>query len=142
MEEGLPGSQEPPRPKVFENQEEAQQSLLGALALGPLVWQLYLFTVVRMGISWSKRHHDAVPDGGSIVPTGLYPNAPYDLKKAQKFIQTRKLAPFFRGESDSDDSESMECPICLLVGPRFLIMTISLSFDLAISTFYQSFSLL
>ena len=45
-------------------------------------------------------------DGGGLVPSGIY-TAPqdYDFRIVQRLILQRKLAPFYKGLEDCDDSE-------------------------------------
>lgn len=45
-------------------------------------------------------------DGGGLVPNGIY-TAPqdYDFRIVQRLILQRKLAPFYKGLEDCDDSE-------------------------------------
>jgi hypothetical protein len=58
----------------------------------------------------------------NFIPQGLYPSVNWDMKLLRRQIQTRKLAPFFKGielgetvEGATTSEDLEECPICFLV---------------------------
>lgn len=60
----------------------------------------------------------------NFVPQGLYPSIAWDMRFLRRQIQTRKLAPFFKGieigesgEGTNTTEDLEECPICFLVNP-------------------------
>lgn len=65
-----------------------------------------LHTSLRsMGNTTTKEKSDHV-DGGTLLPNGIYSGPQdYDFRIVQRLIHQRKLAPFYKGLEDWDDSE-------------------------------------
>ncbi|KAG0071234.1 SNF1-interacting protein [Linnemannia elongata] len=58
-----------------------------------------------MGNTTTKEKSDHV-DGGTLLPNGIYSGPQdYDFRIVQRLIHQRKLAPFYKGLEDWDDSE-------------------------------------
>lgn len=58
-----------------------------------------------MGNTATKEKSDHV-DGGTLLPNGIYSGPQdYDFRIVQRLIHQRKLAPFYKGLEDWDDSE-------------------------------------
>ena len=58
-----------------------------------------------MGNTTTKEKSDHV-DGGSLLPNGIYSGPQdYDFRIVQRLIHQRRLAPFYKGLEDWDDSE-------------------------------------
>ncbi|KAF9435620.1 SNF1-interacting protein [Entomortierella beljakovae] len=61
-----------------------------------------------MGNTGTKEKPDHI-DGGSLLPHGVYSGPPdYDMRIVQRLIQQRKLAPFYKGLEDWDESEDAQ----------------------------------
>ncbi|KAF9898109.1 SNF1-interacting protein, partial [Lobosporangium transversale] len=61
-----------------------------------------------MGNSSTKEKVDHI-DGGALIPHGVYSGPQdYDFRIVQRLIQQRKLAPFYKGLEDWDDSEDAQ----------------------------------
>jgi hypothetical protein len=58
-----------------------------------------------MGNTTTKEKTDHV-DGGTLLPNGIYSTPQdYDFRIVQRLIHQRRLAPFYKGLEDWDDSE-------------------------------------
>ncbi|KAG0004078.1 SNF1-interacting protein [Entomortierella chlamydospora] len=61
-----------------------------------------------MGNTGTKEKSDHI-DGGALLPHGVYSGPQdYDFRIVQRLIQQRKLAPFYKGLEDWDDSEDAQ----------------------------------
>ncbi|KAF9182267.1 SNF1-interacting protein, partial [Haplosporangium sp. Z 767] len=61
-----------------------------------------------MGNTSTKEKTDSV-DGGALLPHGIYTGPQdYDFRIVQRLILQRKLAPFYKGLEDWDDSEDAQ----------------------------------
>ncbi|KAF9169811.1 SNF1-interacting protein [Mortierella sp. AD011] len=61
-----------------------------------------------MGNTGTKEKSDHI-DGGTLLPHGIYSGPQdYDFRIVQRLIQQRKLAPFYKGLEDWDDSEDAQ----------------------------------
>ncbi|KAF9198148.1 SNF1-interacting protein, partial [Haplosporangium sp. Z 27] len=61
-----------------------------------------------MGNTGTKEKSDHI-DGGAMLPHGVYSGPQdYDFRIVQRLIQQRKLAPFYKGLEDWDESEDAQ----------------------------------
>eukprot|EP00003_Mantamonas_plastica_P008505 TRINITY_DN174_c0_g1_i3.p1 TRINITY_DN174_c0_g1~~TRINITY_DN174_c0_g1_i3.p1 ORF type:complete len:551 (+),score=168.40 TRINITY_DN174_c0_g1_i3:46-1698(+) len=54
------------------------------------------------------------PEADFLEPTGLYPSCPWDQKRVEKMILSKKIAPRYPGMDDKESRTDEECPICML----------------------------
>ncbi|CAG8606461.1 7699_t:CDS:1, partial [Scutellospora calospora] len=58
-----------------------------------------------MGNTIGRDKGEETVDGGQLVPNGVYKGPQdWDYRSVRKFIIERKLAPFYKGLSDYDES--------------------------------------